>query len=127
MTNEELRKLVDKGRQLKEQADTIELELKKVKTVIQKEAKTRKVGYFLGDNHFCRVSPQTFTDCDPEQFHETMMELDRLEEYYDCIKVKVTEARDALGVTVFDSISTTKSEPYKKVSFLLKAPKKYLE
>ena len=127
MTNAELRKLVDKGRKLKEQADEIELESKKVKAILKKEAKSRKVDYFLGDKNFCRVSPQTYTDCDPEQFHETMMELDRLEEYYDCIKVKVTEARNALGVTVFDSISTTKSEAYQKVSFLAKPPKKYLE
>jgi hypothetical protein len=127
MTNAELRKLVDKGRKLKEQADSIDTELKKVKEVFRKEAKSRKIDHFLGDLNFCKVSPQTVTNCDPEQFHETMMELDRLDEYYDCIKVKITEAKAALGETVFNSISSSESIPYQKVSFLAKAPKKYLE
>ena len=127
MTNAELRKLVDKGRKLKEQADAIEVESKKVKTILKKEAKTRKVDYFLGDNNFCRVSPQTSTECDPQELEGTLVDLERQDEFYGCIKVKVTEARAALGETLFNSISETKSEAYQKVSFLAKPPKKYLE
>jgi hypothetical protein len=127
MTNEELRKLVDQGRGYKEEMDSIEVKQSKIKAILSKEAKVRKVDFFLGNKHFCRVSPMTGTLCEPTDLHDTFVELEREDEFYDCVKVKITESKAALGETVFGSISEIKSEAYKKVSFLLKPPKKYLK
>jgi hypothetical protein len=127
MNLEELSKLVDKGRNIKEKIDALELELVGVKKTLSKEAKTRKVGYFLGKKHFARVSPHSITECDPEKLEETLAGMDMADEFYECIKVKVTETKKLMGETVFASISETKSEAYKKVSFLKAIPKKYQE
>lgn len=127
LSNEKLKKLVDRGRELKETIDELEVELDGIKKDLRTEGKARKVGYFLGVKHFARVSPQTATICDPEQLEETFIELERHDEFYDCIKVLVGEAKSKLGETVFESISETKSEAYKKVSFLKAIPKKYME
>ena len=127
ITSEELRQLADKGRLVKEKIDSLEVELEKIKEVFRKEAKRRKADHFLGDKHFVRVSPQTSTECEAKELEETLDELGRHAEFYDCIRVLVGEAKSRLGETVFNSISTTKSEPFKKVSFLAKIPKKYME
>jgi hypothetical protein len=126
-TNAELRKLADKGRGIKEKQDALDVELEKIKKIFREEAKARKVDHFLGDKNFVRVSPQTSTECDPQDLEQTLDDLDRHVEFYDCIRVLVTEAKAKLGETVFDSISHTKSEAYKKVSFLKSIPKKYLK
>jgi len=127
MTNAELRKLVDKGRAIKEKQDALDVEFNKIKEIFRVEAKARKVDHFLGDKNFVRVSPQTSTDCNAQELEEVLVDLDRQDEFYDCVKVLVGEAKSRLGETVFNSISVTKSEPYKKVSFLAKIPKKYME
>lgn len=127
MTDDELKKLADRGRVLKDKQDQIDVELNKIKEVFREEAKARKVGHFLGYKHFVRVSPQTSTDCDPGELFTTFKELDRPDEFWECIKVLVTDAKAKLGETLFNSISTTKSEAYKKVSFVKSIPKKYLE
>jgi hypothetical protein len=127
MTNAELRKLVDKGRAIKEKQDALDVEFNKIKEIFRVEAKARKVDHFLGDKNFVRVSPQTSTDCSAQELEEVLVDLDRRDEFYDCVKVLVGEAKSRLGETVFNSISVTKSEPYKKVSFLAKIPKKYME
>ena len=77
MTKEELRKLVDQGRGLKEKIDSFEVELGKIKKVLSQEAKTRKIYYLLGNKHFCRVSPMTGTECEPTDLYDTFRELKR--------------------------------------------------
>lgn len=126
-TDAELRKLVDRGRVLKDKQDAIEVELDKIKAVFREEAKARKVGYFLGSKHFVRVSPKSATEVDSEVLYDTLSELDRQDEFWECIKVLVGEAQSKLGETLFNSISSTKSESYKVVSFLKSIPKKYME
>ena len=126
MRDAEVRKLVDRGRAIKEEKDTLDVEFEKIKKVLREEAKARKVGYLLGNDRFCRVSPQTSTECPPQELEQTLDDLGRHDEFYDCIKVLVGESKAKLGETLFESISTTKSEAYKKVSFLAKIPKKYL-
>jgi hypothetical protein len=105
----------------------MEVELEKIKQVFRNEAKIRKVDHFLGDKHFVRVSPQTSTECSAQELEGILHDLGRQNEFYDCIRVLVGEAKSRLGETVFNSISETKSEPFKKVSFLAKIPKKYME
>lgn len=127
MEDTELKKLVDKGRALKDKQDSIEAELGKIKKTLREEAKSRKVGFFLGDKHFARVSPKSSTECDPKKLQRTLVELGRPDEFFECVKVLVTDAKGKLGESVFASISTTESESYKTVSFLKSIPKKYLE
>ena len=127
MKDVEVRKLVDQGRVLKDKIEALELEQEGVKKRLREEAKSRKVGYFLGNKHFARISPQTFTTCDSEEAYDLFEELNRREEFFECVKMLVTDTKAKLGESVFESISTTKSEAYKKISFLLKPPKKYLE
>ena len=126
-TDEELRKLADRGRVIKDKQEVLDVELEKIKVVFREEAKSRKVGHFLGDKHFVRVSPQSGTDCEPEGLHDALVEVGRGDEFYECVKVLITNAKAKLGETVFNSISTTRSEAYKKVSFLKAIPKKYME
>ena len=123
----ELKQLVDKGRGIKDKMDSLEAELNKIKKTLREEAKSKKVGFFVGEKHFCRVGPMSSTECEAGTLYDTFMELGRAAEFWECIKVLVTDAKAALGETVFNSISTTQSEPYKKVSFLAKIPKKYIE
>lgn len=127
MTKSELQKLVDRGRVIRERQDGLDVELEKIKKTLRTEAKARKVSYFLGVKHFARVSPQTATVCDPQELEQALVDLERQDEFYECVKVLVTEAKAKLGETVFNSISETKSEAYKKVSFLKAIPKKYME
>lgn len=126
-TEEELKKLADRGRAIKDKQDVLDVELDKIKVIFREEAKSRKVGYFVGYKHFVRVSPQSGTTCESKELHNTLVEVGRGGEFYECVKVLITDAKAKLGETLFNSISTTKSEAYKKVSFLKAIPKKYLE
>jgi hypothetical protein len=127
MRDEEIRKLVDKGRKLKEKLDNMESELEKIKKTLRNEAKLKKADHFLGESHFARVGPHTVNQCDPHELEAMFTDLDRHAEFYDCIKVQIGEAKTRLGETVLGSIMTSESTPYKKVSFLKAIPKKYLE
>jgi hypothetical protein len=122
-----IKKAVDRGREIKEEIDALEAEQDKIKEFLRSEAKARKIGYFLGFERFARVSPHTETSCDPREVENIFTDLDRHEEFYDCIKVQVGEAKKRLGDTVFESVSQRKSIPYKTVSFLANIPKKYVE
>ena len=126
MRDAEVRKLVDRGRAIKEEKDTLDVEFEKIKKVLREEAKARKVGYLLGNDRFCRVSPQTSTECETGVLYDTFNEIGRAHEFWECVKVLVGESKAKLGETLFESISTTKSEAYRKVAFLAKIPKKYL-
>ena len=126
-TDEELKKLADRGRVIKDKQEVLDVELDKIKVDFREEAKSRKVGHFVGYKHFVRVSPQSATECDAEELRSTLVEVGRGHEFYECVKVLITNAKAKLGETVFNSISTTKSEAYKKVSFLKAIPKKYME
>jgi hypothetical protein len=127
MKDMEVKKLVDQGRVLKDKIDALELEHEGVKKKLREVAKSRKVGYLIGNKHFARISPQTTTTCNSEKAYDLFEDLDRREEFFECTKMLVTDTKAKLGESVFESISITKSESYKKVSFLLKTPKKYLE
>jgi hypothetical protein len=126
MTNEEIKKLVDQGRKYKEDMDSIEVKLDKIKATLKAEAKSRKADHFLGVKNFCRVGPLTTTVCNPEQALALFEETQRRDEFFECCKMLVGEVKSKLGETLLASISTTDSIPYKKVSFLAKPPKKYL-
>lgn len=125
MTDVEIAGLVDKGRKLKESIDDLEIQLDKIKAVLRGQAKTIKTDHFLGKKHFCRVSPQTATICSAKDYFNLMDEQGRRDEFFDSTKVLIGEAKKLIGDTVFESISLTESEAYKKVSFLKAIPKKY--
>ena len=127
MNLEELSKLVDEAGKIKDTIDELEEKLKKIKSTFCKEAKARKRNHFLGKKRFVRVDPLTITSCPPKELEQTFAEMGRREEYYDCVKVKVTEAKAALGETIFGDISSSDSIPYKKVVILKTIPKKYKE
>jgi len=126
MEDAEVRKLVDRGRVIKEKMDTLDTEQSKIKEKLRAEAKERKVGHFLGDKHFTRISPQTSTECEPKEAYQAFDDLGMEEQFWECCKMLITDTKAKLGESLFGSISFTKSEAYKKVSFLAKAPKKYL-
>lgn len=127
MQNMKLRKLVDEGRSIKDKIDALEARQEEIKKVLREEAKKRKIDFFLGEEHFARISPQTTTFCDSKEFYDMMVDLGREAEFFEGVNVQIGKAKAALGETVFMEIADVESIPYKKVSFLLKPPKKYVE
>lgn len=127
MNQEEIAKLVDEGRSIKDKVDALNARQDEIKDILRKEAKSRKTDHFLGNKHFTRISPDTTTDCDPVEFYNLMCDLDREAEAWGALKVLISNAKALVGETVFADISHVESIPYKKVSFLANIPKKYIK
>jgi hypothetical protein len=127
MNDNEVAKLVDKGRLLKEKMDAIEVELNKIKSTLKAEAKSRKVGHLLGVKRFCRVGPMTSTEVDVKEAFDFFEESNDRESFFSIVKVLVGKAKELMGESVLASMSESTTIPYSKVSFLANIPKKYLE
>lgn len=127
MNLEEIAKLVDEGRSIKDKVDALNARQDEIKEILRKEAKSRKADHFLGNKHFTRISPDTTTSCESLEFYNLMCDLGRESEAWEALKVLISAAKSLVGDTVFEGISSVESIPYKKVSFLASIPKKYLK
>ena len=59
-----------------------------------------------GKTGFVLVTPAKVTDVESADLHQLLKDVERGEEFYHLIKVKIADARKALGTTLFSKIST---------------------
>ena len=117
--------LVDHGYTLKVKFDTLETQLAAVKVEVRERAKKQKADHFFGKKNFVTVSPGSSTSCDPKELYESYKDLGRVNDFFDHVKVQVGPVKKDLGETLFDSISSTETFPYRTVAFKENVPKKY--
>jgi hypothetical protein len=119
--------LVDFGFRLKEQFDTLELQLDAVKAEARERAKKQKIDHFFGNQYFVSISPGSSTECDPQELYDAYVDMQNEKGFFSAVKVLVTKAKEDLGETNFATISEVKTFPYRSVSFKANIPKKYLK
>jgi len=119
--------LVDRGFQLKVKFDLLESQLDEAKAEARERAKKQKSDHFFGVKHFLTISAGSSTTCESKELYDTYKDLGREDAFFDAVKPLVGQAKKDLGETVFNSISTTETFPYRTVSFKENVPKKYLK
>lgn len=62
-----------------------------------------------GDVGFVLVTSATVSEAEPEELYKLLIEVRREQEFYPLVKVKIADARKALGTTLFGEIATEKS------------------
>lgn len=117
MAKPKLADLVDRGFELKTKLKPMNDEMDDIKSRLKSHGKQYKQKKIDGTKAVASFSAQPFPGAVVKEVYDTFVELDREDEFFDCVKVNLTELKASLGETMSEELITIKRDPYGRVNF----------
>ena len=117
MNKLELAKKVDLAFQLDKKIKDAKKKLDPLKKELKEIAEAKGSSELHGEKVIAKVGPSTATGCTSDDLLEVLTDMARADEFPSLVKVKITEAKAALGEETFASIATSDTTPFSRLSF----------
>ena len=120
MAQKKFSELVDRGYALVKQIKPLDDELDEIKKKLKAHGKERKLELIEGKKAECKFGIQPTPSANPKKVYDVFEDQDRVDDFWDCIAVKMTELKAALGTTQAGKLIKIKRDPWGRVKFVKK-------
>lgn len=117
MTTKEIKQMVDEGAQLVAAIKEADAKLKLIKSQLKAHAMKEGIKSVPGIEHVLIISPSPSSSVDPAELRKLMMKLKMGDQFFDCVKVGLTETRKIVPAHELAKIETKTVDDYGKMTF----------